>query len=118
VRVVGARAVRRPCPRRACAAWAVSARHAVEPGVARRSDRDTVHGIKETKVPHGGVACSKNFLCFLRLVLPVLTGVRFQQVVSEPVLRIRVGNHAGQVSDSTATRPCEVVVPDSEKITP
>jgi hypothetical protein len=54
VRVVGARAVRRPCPCRACAAWAVSARHAVEPGVARRSDRDTVHGIKETKVPHGG----------------------------------------------------------------
>jgi hypothetical protein len=54
VRVVGARAVRRPCPRRACAAWAVSVRRAVEPGVARRSDRDTVHGIKETKVPHGG----------------------------------------------------------------
>jgi hypothetical protein len=54
VRVVGARAVRRPCPRRVCAAWVVSARRAVEPGVARRSDRDTVHGIKETKVPHGG----------------------------------------------------------------
>jgi hypothetical protein len=64
VRVVGARAVRRPCPRRACAAWAVSARRAIEPGVARRSDRDTVHGIKETKVPHGGVACSKKFPLF------------------------------------------------------
>jgi hypothetical protein len=51
VRVVGARAVQRPCPRRV---WAVSARRAVEPGVTRRSDRDTVHGIKETKVPHGG----------------------------------------------------------------
>jgi hypothetical protein len=49
-----ARAVQCPCPRRACAAWAVSARRAVEPGIARRSDRDMVHGIKEIKVPHGG----------------------------------------------------------------
>jgi hypothetical protein len=54
VRAVGACVVRRPCPRRACAACAVSARRAVDPSVVRRSDRDTVHGIKETKVPHGG----------------------------------------------------------------
>jgi hypothetical protein len=46
VRVVGARAVRCPCPHRGCAAWAVSVWCAVEPDVARRSDREADQGIK------------------------------------------------------------------------
>jgi hypothetical protein len=115
--------------RRACATWAISVWRAVEPGITRRSDRQCGPRYKkESSFLMAAAMCNDNFpvsrihcssstsnrdRCSL-----VRLGLQFQQVVPEPALRIWVGNHAGQVSDSTAGRPCEVAVFDSEKVVP
>jgi hypothetical protein len=80
----------------------------VESGVAHTSDRVVVQVIKRKQGASWRLPCAAKILFVLCTLfffhLEFLTGVtrfQFQQVVPEPALRIREGNHVEQVSDST-----------------